>query len=161
MTTARVTPTTRARKTTAPRKTASKPVTQPVKVETAPVPVSEAPETILIHFVSEGFCAFGTVWAKGQELEIEVPSLEYDRTCDVNGDSWLRLSPKDQESRWGEVKFRPGPSDLPNSVINYITMSADGNDSYGRPKYSGYMSTTDREKAAEAEKQRGRKVPVI
>lgn len=161
MTTAKTPATPKPRKAVAPRKTASKPSAPAPEPPKPPEAVTEAPETILIHFVAEGFSAFGHVWSKGQELEIKVPSPEYSRTCDINGDSWLRVPPEDQAVRWGEVKFMPGPSEIPNSVINFRPMSADGVDSYRRPKYNGYMSQSEREKAAEAEKARGRNVPTV
>lgn len=160
MTTAKTTPV-RARKTTAPRKTAAKP---PVVTQTTPKavePVTEAPETILIHFVSHGLTFFGYNWQPGQEVEITKPSPAYDRTCDAAGKSWLFMTEQEQIDRWGEVKFGRGSSPIPNSVINYRAMSADGTDSYGRPKYSGYMSQPERERAAEIERERGRSIPVI
>lgn len=160
MTTTKAT-TTRARKTTTPRKTTTKPQAAVETIPEVSQPVTEASETILIHFVAEGFSAFGHVWSRGQEVEITKPSLEYDRTCDANGKSWLFMTQQEQIDRWGEIKFGRGSSPLPNSVINYKLMPSDGNDSYGRPKYTGYMSQVEREQAAEAEKARGRSIPVF
>lgn len=68
-------------------------------------------ETILIHFVADGFTALGQVWCRGQELEFTVGSGAYRDTCDRFGRSWLELrdNPAVQENKWGEVKFRSGP----------------------------------------------------
>lgn len=160
MTTAKTTPV-RARKATTPRKTAAKPPVVAQPMPEAPKAVSEASEAILIHILGYGLTFFGYNWQPGQELEITKPSPEYDRTCDAAGVSWLSMTDQEQIDRWGEVKFRRGSSPIPNSVINYKTMSADGTDSYGRPKYSGYMSAPEREKAALAEIERGRNVPTF
>lgn len=160
MTTAKTTPV-RARKAAVPRKTAVKPSVVPQAAPEVVEPVTEAPETILIHFVAEGFSAFGHVWSRGQEVEIVKPSPEYDRTCDADGKSWLFMTQQEQLERWGEIKFGRGSSPMPNSVINYKVMPSDGNDSYGRPKYTGYMSQVERERAAENEKARGRSIPVL
>ncbi len=72
---------------------------------------AKSKDTILIHFVEDGFSAFGTVWNKGQELEISPGSPEFQRTQDINGDSWLDLRTDNaaQRRRWGKVMFAEGP----------------------------------------------------
>lgn len=156
---------------TTPRTTVKKASAAPVKTATArkaalgatvPVkPVEEQSETFLIHFVRPGLFFFGYDWQPGQELEIVKPSDDFNRTCDATGKSWLQMSEEDQVKRWGEVKFRKGPSTIPNAVINYRKMPSDGFDAFGRPKFSGYMSIVERDIAARAEKERGRKVPIV
>lgn len=74
----------------------------------------EAPEgadTILIHFVEDGFTAMGTSWYRGQELEFEVGGLAYQNTKDRFGQSWVDLAGDvdTQYERWGREMFRPGP----------------------------------------------------
>jgi len=118
-------------------------------------------KTVLIHFVDDGFTAFGYVWSRGQELEIKKPSTDYDRTCDSSGRSWLEFSPEEQIIRWGTVKFRSGPSSVPNSVLEYTVIPGDGVDLSGRPKFQGYMAQQEREKAAKAERERGRNIPAF
>ena len=139
-------------------------VIAPKMVSKAEPIIEEKPvekETILIHFVTDGFTAFGYVWSKGQELEIEVPSPEYDRTCDTTGASWLRLTEEEQLARYAKVWFKSGPSNIPNSVINYRTLSLDRPDYLGRPRFNSYLSHIELQKAAELEKKRGRSIPVV
>lgn len=68
-------------------------------------------ETILIHFVADGFTALGHIWYRGQELEFTVGSPAYNDTRDRYGWSWLSLrdDAAAQEARYKEVKFRSGP----------------------------------------------------
>lgn len=61
-------------------------------------------KNILIHFVRDGFCELGTVWYKGQELELEPGTPQYD-----SAKSWSSLTPEEQEEFYGEVYFRTGP----------------------------------------------------
>lgn len=91
-------------------------------------------DTILLHFVEDGFTADGAVWVRGQELEYPLDSPEYEQTKDRNGDSWLDLVTDEsaQIDRFGKVMFREGPW-----------------------PYKDYED----EAAAKAEKKRGRKPP--
>lgn len=68
-------------------------------------------QSILIHFVGDGFTALGRVWYRGQELEFDPASQAYRDTHDRYGWTWLSLrdNPAAQEERYGEVKFRSGP----------------------------------------------------
>lgn len=144
-----------------PRQTSTTPRTAPVAEKPVEI-VSEVSTNILVHFVSDGFTAFRYVWSTGQELEIEVPSPEYDATCNADGKSWLTLTEDEQVTRWGSVKFKPGPSDIPNSLINYLVLPGDRVDLQGRDIYkNSYRSRTEREKVAQAEKARGRNVPKV
>lgn len=96
----------------------------------------KAPEQVLLHFVLDGFVAFGHVWYRGQELEIEVPSPDYEGTKDRNGEnSWIDIVEDDQAQvrRFGHVYMRPGAW-----------------------PYGGYEA----EAAQRAEQQRARRVPV-
>lgn len=64
---------------------------------------------ILIHFVEDGGTALGKIWARGQELEFDVPSEPYDGTKDRFGQSWLDFDENEQMRRYGKVRFRRGP----------------------------------------------------
>lgn len=67
-------------------------------------------QVILFHVVRDGVTAFGDVWYRGQEIEIEVGTAAYRRTLDKNGKSWLDIV-NDEEAqyiRWGERRFGPG-----------------------------------------------------
>jgi hypothetical protein len=74
---------------------------------------AEAPtgETILLHFLEDGFTACGQVWLRGQELEFEVGGRAYNQQKDRNGNSWLDfLDDEDaQFDRYGTVMYRRGP----------------------------------------------------
>lgn len=125
----------------------------PKKVTEASVKPSESKfEPILIHFVSDGFTALGAVWVAEQELEIteEVyPEVE----------SWINLSDEEQIDRWGEVKFKKGPSLFPNPIINY---RKDYRETVKRGccnTYSSSLSSKCLESLAEKERQRGRGLP--
>lgn len=93
-------------------------------------------ETILLHFVEDGFTAQGRVWMRGQELEFVVGSPAYEETKDRDGNTWLDMvgDDKAQYARFGRVMFRPG--EWPGL---------------------GYED----EEAAKAEALRGRKPPVV
>ncbi|WNN95000.1 hypothetical protein SEA_MAGRITTE_23 [Microbacterium phage Magritte] len=67
-------------------------------------------KTILFHVVKDGFTAFGDVWYRGQEIEIEVGTAAYKRTLDKHGKTWLDIVDDEhaQYARWGERKIAPG-----------------------------------------------------
>lgn len=71
----------------------------------------EAPvESVLIHFVDDGFTALETMWYRGQELEVQKGTDAWAATCDRNGEnSWMLLDDTAQIKRYGRVMFRPGP----------------------------------------------------
>ena len=71
----------------------------------------EVDQTILLHFIEDGFSAFATVWYRGQELEVVKGSRSYEATLDRNVESWLDLVDNDYEQakRFGKVMFRKGP----------------------------------------------------
>jgi len=71
----------------------------------------EGSETILIHFVEDGFTALGRTWYRGQELEFEIGSEAYEDTQDRNGSTWLDLASDDyaQIDVYDKVFFRLGP----------------------------------------------------
>lgn len=67
-------------------------------------------EKILFHVLIDGVTAFGNVWNRGQEIEIEVGTAAYKRTLDKHGNTWLDIVGDEhaQYARWGERKFGPG-----------------------------------------------------
>lgn len=60
-------------------------------------------KNILIHFVRDGFCELGTVWYRGQELELEPGTPAY-----AGAKKWANLSADEQEEIYGDVYFRKG-----------------------------------------------------
>jgi hypothetical protein len=91
-------------------------------------------KTILIHILKDGFTALDRVWYRGQEIEFEVGGRAHEQTKDRTGQSWLAFDEGEQMRRWGDVMFRRGP--WPGS---------------------GWADTA----AAEAERKRARRAPVI
>lgn len=67
-------------------------------------------ETIVFHVLIDGVTAFGNVWYRGQEIEIEKGTAAYKRTLDKHGNSWLDIIGDEhaQYARWGERKFGVG-----------------------------------------------------
>ena len=61
-------------------------------------------ENILIHFVRDGFCELGVIWYKGQELELEPGTAQYD-----SAKRWATLDSSEQEEFYGDQYFRQGP----------------------------------------------------
>lgn len=76
----------------------------PLEWETAP----EGAETFLIHFLEDGFGAFGNVWYRGQELEVIVGSERWEEGWN-RGTKWLRWQDAEQMHICGKVYFRRGP----------------------------------------------------
>jgi hypothetical protein len=92
-----------------PAPTPADPTPAPKAEKAAPAPKEPEVKTKLIHFVRDGFTAFGTIWYTGQELEIQIPSHDYTVTLDANGKSWLDESEQDQYDIRGDVYWREGP----------------------------------------------------
>jgi len=71
---------------------------------------SDPDEMILIHFVKDGFIAFGQTWYRGQELEFAVGSAAHEKTKDRNGKSWVDMASdvNGQIQRWGDHYFSVG-----------------------------------------------------
>lgn len=84
-----------------------------VTAEKAPAQYAATPtgETILIHFVEDGFTAQGQLWYRGQELEFEVGGEAHEQTKNRFGVSWLDMA-TDVDAQWeryGKEMFRAGP----------------------------------------------------
>ena len=62
-------------------------------------------DTILIHFLVDGFYAFGNVWMRGQELELDKSGNRWEE----EGRFWMELDTYGQQERYGKVCFAPGP----------------------------------------------------
>lgn len=60
-------------------------------------------KNILIHFVRDGFCELGTVWYRGQELELEPNTPQYNAAK-----KWALLDPAEQEALFGAQFYRQG-----------------------------------------------------
>lgn len=74
--------------------------------DVAPVfePTPPDAETFLIHFLEDGFTAFGVVWYRGQELAVPIGSPRWEQ-----GKRWLIWQDAEQMERCGKVYFRRGP----------------------------------------------------
>lgn len=72
---------------------------------------TDGSDTILLHFLEDGFTIAGNIWYRGQEIEFVKGSPAYEQQKDKNGDSWLDLlhDPAGQYRRWGRQMFAPGP----------------------------------------------------
>lgn len=71
-----------------------------------PAIIQPAPNsrTVLIHFVEDGLTAFGTVWMRGQELEMTVGGPRWELA-----ERWILQDDRQQMGHYGKVMFRPGP----------------------------------------------------
>jgi hypothetical protein len=111
-------------------------------------------ETVMIHFTEDGITAYGTVWYKGQELEVEVggPGWEY-------ASLWILMDDRAQMERWGKVKFRPGPWPGQRSYTaglgRYESLGVIG----GEGSITG-PGPQELQQADMAEQRRGRGIPV-
>lgn len=67
-------------------------------------------EKILFHVVKDGFNAFGDIWYRGQEIEVEVGTPAYQRTFDKHGFTWLSIIGDEnaQYEKWSERWVAPG-----------------------------------------------------
>jgi hypothetical protein len=61
-------------------------------------------ETELIHFLEDGLSFAGTVWFRGQEIELDKGSQRWHEA-----QAWINMSDFEQMERWGKVYFRKGP----------------------------------------------------
>lgn len=91
-------------------------------------------DSILIHFIEDGFTTQGRIWYRGQEVEFALDGAAYEQTKNRYGQSWLDLSEDDQLDMYGKIYFRRGP-------------------------WRG--KTYDEEQAAAAERKRNRAAPVV
>lgn len=91
-------------------------------------------ESILIHFLEDGFTSQGRIWYRGQEVEFFIGSKAYEQTKNRYGRSWLEDTEEDQYRRYGKLYWRRG----------------------GWP---GHEYTDD--EAAKAERKRNRAAPVV
>lgn len=108
---------------------------------------------MVIHFVADGFTAFGVVWLRGQEIEIW-PG--HPRWAEAQG--WINADTAEQYRRYKKEFFRPGPWPGERSYLagrgGYQSLKAvDGEGAVPEP--------TDEElaRADKLEQQRARRVP--
>lgn len=72
-------------------------------VQYVPPPPPQA-RTVLIHILEDGFTAFGQVWFRGQELEVQVNGPRWE-----NARLWILLDDFGQMALYGKINFRHGP----------------------------------------------------
>lgn len=113
-------------------------------------------EAVLIHFVADGFTAFGQVWFLGQELEI---GPDHPRWAEAR--RWITMSRFEQIERYGAHKFDPGPwpgrpyADAAGSFERLMTGPKD------KPVPVAVPGQAELEQVQEAERRRGRAVPIL
>lgn len=80
----------------------------PVIAGTEPtVSESGAFEPRLIHFLEDGFTAFGVLWYRGQTMLVD--EVAYKGTKGTDGTSWLDRNRGEQYEAWGRQMFDDGP----------------------------------------------------
>lgn len=109
---------------------------------------SDSEDGVLIHILEDGFMVNGVIGYRGQEFFFPYDSLAYRQTSTTDGGSWLDLADdvEEQYRRYGSQKFASGPW-RGRRWDNFAGM----NDS----------ERADAVRAAQAEKQRGRRAPVM
>lgn len=107
-------------------------------------------ETILLHFLEDGFTAAGQIWYRGQEVEFVPGSEAHTQQFDRLGKSWLDLidDPRAQVQRWGKHMFARGPWPY--------TDWSEASEVLTDPEEAAMAKA-----AADAEKRRGRRAPLI
>ena len=60
--------------------------------------------SVVIHFVADGFTAFGNVWVRGQEIEVWPGHPRWNEA-----QQWINFDTRMQYARWKKEYFRPGP----------------------------------------------------
>lgn len=113
-------------------------------------------EAVLIHFVADGFTAFGQVWFRGQEMEI---GPGHPRWAEAR--RWITLNRFEQVDRYGEQKFDFGPwpgrpyADAVGSFERLVTGPKDA------PVPVPVPTAAELAGAQAAEVRRGRAVPML
>jgi hypothetical protein len=116
-------------------------------------------ESILIHFVDDGFTFAGLVWYRGQEVEI---GPDHPRWQEVL--NWIMLDKYQQIERWGKQFFDHGPwpgrRSYTDGAMSFEALYA-GRDEQGNltGKYQG-PGEQALAQADEAERRRQRAVPL-
>jgi hypothetical protein len=110
-------------------------------------------ETVLIHMVEDGLTAFGVVWFRGQELEIEVNGPRWGEAR-----KWILLDDSQQMARWKRIMFRRGPWPGMRSYrgAQFMPMKALSGDGSLAPVGPDALMQADM-----AEARRGRGIPVL
>lgn len=118
-------------------------------------PAPPEAETFLIHFLEDGFTAFGAVWYRGQELEVAIGSERWEQ-----GKHWLRWTDFDQMERCGKIYFRqgqwPGKRSYTEAAGGFQRLTAIGSTG----EVTG-PSLEQLQAADEAERRRNRGVPRV
>jgi hypothetical protein len=110
-------------------------------------------ETVLLHLVEDGLTAFGQVWFRGQELEVEVDGPRWEEAR-----KWVLLDDRQQMERWKRIMFRRGPWPGLRSYrpAQFMPMKALSGDGMLAPLDQSALAQAD-----EAEARRGRGVPAL
>jgi hypothetical protein len=115
------------------------------------VPPARNHESVLIHMVEDGLTAFGQVWFRGQELEIEVGGPRWAEAA-----KWVLLDDRQQMERWKRIMFRRGPWPGLRSYreARFEPLKALSGDGALPPLDASALAQAD-----EAEMRRGRGIP--
>ncbi len=122
-----------------------------------PVYVPPEGETVLIHFIEDGFTFAGQVWYRGQELEIGPAHPRWEQAR-----GWILLDRMGQAERYGKQYFERGPWPGRRSYLDgadgFQRLSA-GKDADGNPVTFAGPGEQALRQADEMERRRGRAVP--
>lgn len=120
----------------------------------APGRAPAAAQTTIVHFVADGFTAFGNVWVRGQEVELWPGHPRWEEA-----QLWINMDTAEQLRRWQKEYFRPGPWPGERSYLagrgRFEQLKSLSGDE------GGVSEPSDEELRAadEAERRRGRRVP--
>jgi len=119
----------------------------------APGRAPSAVEVVLIHFLMDGFSAFGKVWMRGQEIEVWPGHPRW-----PEAQRWITLDTAGQYARFGKQVFGNGPWPGARSYTAGVGRFQQLKNLGGDGTVSG-PTAEELAKADEAEKRRGRRVP--
>lgn len=109
---------------------------------------------VIVHFLVDGFGAFGNVWYRGQEIELWEGHPRWSEA-----QAWINLDTAQQYAKYGREVFRPGPWPGAQSYTagagRFQELKAiDGEGAIPQP------TAEELARADEAERRRGRRVPM-
>jgi hypothetical protein len=95
---------------------ATPPAAPPLPAPPEATPTPELPATVIIHFVDDGFIAFGRSWFRGQEMEIATDGEQWKTTYakihksdPTTKQYWPLLDEYQQIAKYGKRFFAQGP----------------------------------------------------
>lgn len=120
----------------------------------APGKAPPSVRTVILHFVADGFTAFGNVWVRGQEIEIWPGHPRWEEA-----QLWINMDTAEQYRRWGKEYFRLGPWPGERTYLagigRFQQLRSLGDDG----KTVGQPTEEELRAGDEAERRRARRVP--